>query len=282
MSNDFDWIAAGFDRIEGHVLDANGNIAGTTGTVTGGAAGSPGFRILGAKVAPIVAPNADAVPDTGDDAFLGSFLFPSAAVRQFQLDGAVSGLQINSYLGSGNVMQVGNSDLGFLDTIPFSPVNVALLVNSQAKSQVAGNVGQGIWSGIIVAKAQGIPIGRETFSERAAGVFRWQFIFSLADRFPWGETFNTTVHGISQATLVQWSGNYRKGWHRFTGDGATVTFGPLKYTPASTSLNDVIVYKNGYRQTTGITVNTTAKTLTFSVAPANNDVIAVYYDHVGS
>ena len=281
MSNDYSWLAAGLDRAEGHVLDSSGNICGTSTTLATGATGSNGFRILGAKVAPIVAPNPDAIPDTGDDVFLGSFLFPSAAVRQFQLDAAVSNLDVNAYMNGSNLYQVGNSEIGFMDINPFSPVNVAIITNTQAKSQVAGNVGQGIWSGAIVMKAQGIPIGRQTMQERAAGVFRWHFVFSLSDRFPWGETFNQGVHGITQATFVQWSGNYRKAWFAARGDNATLAFGPLKYTPASTSLLDVIVYKNGYRQYSGVTINAVTKMVTFGSAPALNDTISVYYDNTG-
>lgn len=281
MTNDLSFITAGLDRIEGQVLDTNGIIAGTTGTVASGAAGSAGFRILGAKEAQnIGAPSPDIVPVTGDDAYLGGFIFPSAAARQFALVCAVMGFDVQGYLGSGSPYNIGNSSVGFIDVSPFAPVNVALITNNQAKSQQAGNVGNGIWSGYILPKVQGIPLGRESMQERAAGAIRMAFIISPTDRFPWGETFNPSVHTISTAVYVPWSGNNRKAFQRFTGDNTTTVFGPLLYTPASSSLNDVVVYVNGYRRTSGITISTTAKTLTFSPAPASNDVIAVYYDHV--
>lgn len=281
MTNDLSFITAGLDRIEGQVLDTNGIIAGTSGTVASGAAGSPGFRILGAKEAQnIGAPAPDIVPVTGDDAYLGGFIFASAAARQFALVCAVMDFSTQQYLGSGNAYNVGNSSISFIDVTPFAPVNVALITNNQAKSQQAGNVGTGIWSGYILPKVQGIPLGRETMQERAAGAIRMAFILSPSDRFPWGETYNQSVHGVQTSVYNPWSANNRKAFHRFTGDGSTTVFGPLQYTPASTSLNDVVVYVNSYRRTTGITVSTTAKTLTFSPAPSNNDVIAVYYDHV--
>lgn len=280
MSNDLSWLGAGLDRVEGHVLDSNGYIAGTTGTVAGGAAGSPGFRLVGAQAFPAAAPSPVTVPIEGDDSYMGGFVYPSAAIRGAKLTAAVQGLDINQILGSGNSYNIGNSSIGFIDVMPFSPVNVALIVTSQAKSQQAGNIGNGIWSGVIIAKCQGIPTGRETFAARQAGAFAWEFVFSPSDRLPWGETFNPTVHGINTDIFTPWSANYRKAMHRFTGDNATLAFGPLLYTPASTSLLDVVVYKNGYRQTTGVTINATTKFITFGSAPATNDVIAVYYDHV--
>jgi hypothetical protein len=282
LSNDLQWITAGLDRIEGHVLDSNGIIGGTTGTVATGAAGSSGFRILGAKeAANIGAPAPEITPVTGDDAYLGGFIFPSGNARQFLLTAAVIDLQVGQYFGAGNSQNVGNSSLGFLDVLPFSLINVALITVSQSKSQASGNVGTGIWSGFILPKVQAFPLGRETQSERAAVASRWQFVISISDRLPWGETFTTGVHGIQQANYVQWSSNNRKTFHRFNGDGGTTVFGPLKYVPASSSLLDVVVYKDNYRQTSGITINTTTKQLTFTPAPGNNSVIAVYYDHTG-
>lgn len=279
MTNDLQWVMAGLDRVEGMVLDSSGNICGTTSTAPTGAAGSNGFRILGAKEAPVSAPDPTTVPVTGDDNYIAGFVFASDAVRSFILTAAVQDLNVAQYMGSGNAYAIGNSQVGFVDGQPFGPINVALLFNSQLKSQTPGNVGQGIWGGIIVPRAQGIPLGRQTSAERAAGIMRYSFTFSMADRFPWGETFNSSVHGVSQSSHMPWSANNRKAWFRATGNAALTTFGPLTYTPASTSLNDFVVYVNGYRRTANITVDTVNKQFTFTSPPANNDVIAVFYDH---
>lgn len=280
MANDQDWISAGFDRIEGMVLDSSGNLSGTTTTLANGGF-SNGFRIWGAKVAPITVPSPDTTPVSGDDAYLGGFLFPSQAIRTFKLQGARANLNPNAILGSGNVYNVGNGTVGFIDVTPFNPVTVALIAVSRAQSQQSGNVGNGIFSGIIVAKAQGIPTGRETLAERAAGQFAWDFIFNMSDRFPWGETYIPATHGVVTASLVPWSSANRKAFATARGDGVTTSFGPLNYTPASTSLSDVVIYVNGYRQTSGVTINTVTKMVTFSVAPLAGAVIAFYYDNLG-
>lgn len=281
MSNDLATIFAGFDRCEGHVLDVAGVIAGTAvaGPATG-AAGSPGFRLLGIKdAANIGVPDPVDTPITGDDHYIGTFLYPSAAARKFTLTAAVQGLDINQILGNGNAMAIGNSEVGFYDNVPFAPVNVALIVTSQSKSAQGSNVGLGLWGGYILPQIQIVPLGRQTLQERAAGIMRFGVIESQGAAYPWGETFQQGVHGITQAVEIAWTANNRKAMHRFTGDGATTIFGPLLYPPATTSLNDVVVYKNGYRLTAGVTVNIAAQTLTFAPAPANNDKIAVYYDH---
>lgn len=279
MTSDLQWVMAGLDRVEGFVLDSSGNISGTSSTAPTTAAGSNGFRIIGAKDGGPSVPDPVLTPITGDDNFIANFIFPSAAARTFMLQAAVQDLNVAQYMGSGNAYAIGNSEVGFVDANPFTPTNVALLFNSQLKSQTPGNVGQGIWGGIIVPRAQAIPLGRQTFQEHVAGIMRYAFIFSMADRFPWGETFNSITHGVNYSSFMPWSSNNRKAWFRATGNGAITTFGPLQYTPASTSLSDVVVYINGYRQTTGITVDIPSKNLIFSPAPANNAVVAVYYDH---
>lgn len=281
MANDLASIFAGFDRAEGHVLDSTGIIGGTSGTVAVGAAGSPGFRILAVKDAQNAgSPDADAVPITGDDVYQGGFIFPSAQVRKFTLTAAVQGLDVNSYMNNISPYAIGNSEVGFLDATPFTTLNLALILTSQQKSAQGGNQGLGMFGGYIIPEIQGVPLGRQTFQERAAGINRIGFVESQAAQFPWGETFKLGVHQILSAVLIPWLSAYRKALHRFTGDGATTTFGPLLYQPATTSLSDVVVYINGYKQTAGITVNQSAQTLTFAPAPANNAKIAVYYDHL--
>ena len=137
-----------------------------------------------------------------------------------------------------------------------------------------------MFSGYIIPQIQAVPLGRQSQTERAAGINRIGFVESKSAQFPWGETFTLGVHKILQAVLIPWISQYRKAMHRFTGDGSTMVFGPLLYVPASTSLNDVVVYVNGYRQTAQITVQQTAQTITFVSAPALNAKIVVYYDHL--
>lgn len=278
--NDLAVIMGGFDRAEGHVLDSAGIIGGTSGTVAPGAAGSAGFRILAAKDAQnIGAPEPDAIPITGDDVYQGGFIFPSAAVRKFTATAAVLGLDINGYLNNIPPYAIGNSEVGFLDATPFTTLSLALLVTSQAKSAQGTDTGQGMFNGYIIPQIQGVPLGRQTLQERAAGINRIGFIENLAAQFPWGETFKLGIHFITQAVLIPWISSYRKAMHRFTGDNVTTVFGPLLYPPATTSLLDIVVYVNGYRQTANITVQQTAQTITFTTPPANNAKIAVYYDH---
>lgn len=280
MSNDLAVIMAGFDRIEAHVLDSSGVIAGLGNLLPGQS--SNGFRLLAVKNAPnIGVPNADTTAITGDDDYQGGFGFPSQQVRQTVAEFAVEALDVNGYLGGGSPYAIGNSEVGFLDASPFAPSNLAIIANGQAKSAQGANLGLGLFTGMIFPQIQGIPLGRQNMQERAAGNNRIQLIASKAAQFPWGETFQQAVHTIITAVQVPFIANNRKAMWAARGDGVTTVFPTdLLYTPASSSLSDVVVYKNGYKMTTGVTVSVANKRLTFSPAPANNDKLACYYDHI--
>lgn len=281
MANDLAAVFAGFDRMEGHVLDSTGFIAGKTGTVAPGGS-DPGFRILGIKEAQNMGvPEPEVVPVVGDDHYIAGFVFPSQAARRFTAVAAVVGLDVIQYMGSGNAYAVGggNIEVGFLDVVPFSPVNVALISTSQAKSGQGADVGLGQYGGYIVSQCQGIPLGRQTMQEKAAGAMRFGFIESLAGQFPWGETYQTTPHGVTQSAIQPWQSLFRIAMQRLTGNGVLTVF-PLLYQPASTSLADVLVYFGGVLQTTGYTIQQAAQTITFTPAPTNNQKIAVVYNHL--
>lgn len=282
MANDLAVIMAGFDRMEGQVLDTAGVIGGTTGTVAPGATGSNGFRVLGGKDAQNVgAPDPEVTPDTGDDSYLGGFIFPSAQARKFIHTAAVLGLDINGIINSTLPYAIGSAEVGFLDVQPFLTISMALILTSQAKSAQGSNLGQGEFSGYIIPQIQGVPLGRQTLQERAAGISRIGFVESQAAQFPWGETFKLGVHAVQTAILIPWIAPYRLAMYRATGDGSTVTFGPLLYQPASVNIaTDVSIYVNGYKQSAGVTVNQTAQTITFISPPANGSKICIIYGHL--
>lgn len=287
-NNVLKYIAAGFDRLEGHVLDGNNIANGTSSTtqVATGAAGSPGFRITGVKTSAITVPEPDVVPVTGDDSYLAGFIFPSANVRSFDIEASIEDLTNNTYFQLSKTYNIGNSSVGILDIPTPTLPSVCLIAVSNAKSEQSGSVGNAQFGGVIIPVCQIFPLGRTTFSERTAAVFRARVVMTQGQAFPWGETFTTTNVGTTAGTIVEWSAQHRKAIQRFTGDGGTQTFGPLNYIPASTSLNDVVVYvvdpTTGVPtiQVAGVTVNQAARTITFGVAPALNSKIIVYYDYV--
>lgn len=275
------FFSDGLDSAFLQVLDTNGNLGGIGSSLTAGTFDN-GVQLKGAKALPATVPESETVPNTGDDIYLGGIVYSSAAPREFVFTAAISNFLPSQYMTGGvnKAYNIGNSTISFQDPQNFNTVSCAILANAKAVSQETTSQGQAMYDQLILFQVLGTPLGRESREERAAGIYRWKFVVNQSSQMPWGETFNSSVHGVTGATSGDMSSNYRKAWAVSTGNGVATAFTGLQFTPASTSLSEVLVYVNGYRQTTGVTVSTSGKSVTFSVAPANGAVIAVLYSYI--
>lgn len=286
LANITQYISAGFQRLDFHRLDSNGLPAGVTGVITPGATGAAAGRILAAKTMNVNIPAADAQPVTGDNILQGTFIFPSAAARSFDVEFAADDfLDREAFQGIKN-RNIGNLSFAGRDVAPFALNNISLIAVSNASSKMSGSSGLGMYAGIFANRAQMILRGRNSFAERAAAAYLGTVVLNLQDAYPWGETFQAGVEGYTQSYVEDWTHAYPVTVHRWKQTGALTTF-LLGETPASTDLNDVLVYvldTNGIptRKTTGVTVSAAAKSLTFSVAPTDQYDIVAFYGYIPS
>ena len=92
----------------------------------------------------------------------------------------------------------------------------------------------------------------------------------------WGTTFNLTDDGFLRAQETKWVTEFKPKIVGFIGDGTTTVFNlPTAYPAQATTKIDLWV--NGVKTTSGITLATTS--ITFTVAPANNTNITVFYEY---
>lgn len=286
LANVTKYISAGFQRLDFHRLDTNGLPAGVTGTITAGATGAAAGRILAAKTMNINIPAADAVPVTGDNVLQGSFIFPNASPRSFDVEFAADDFLAREAFQGIKTRNIGNLSFAGRDVNPFTLNNLMILGVSNASAKNTGVSGLGMYAGIFANRAQMTVRGRNSFAERAAASYLGTVVLNLQDSYPWGETFQTGNEGYTQSYVEDWTHAYPVTVHRWRQTGALTTF-YLGETPASTDLNDVLVYvldTNGIptRKTTGVTINAAAKSLTFSVAPTDQYDIVAYYGYVPS
>lgn len=271
-------IAAGFEILEFHVLDSVGYASGATGTVASGATGAAAGRIKAVKTMDIQVSDPEAVNITGDDNFQGQFIFAPNQGPSFIIEMAINNLTNDAVFQSTTVEDLGNISLGVEQPADPSYPDITLLAVSRAKSKEVGTDGVSQYAGVIIPKTQIVPLGRSGFNERGEATYRYRVIASTSDADPWGKTYTNATNGTTGAVIRPWSAANRVTTHRFTGDAATLAF-VLSQTPASTSLSDVIVFKDGLRMTTGVTVVVATKTVTFSVAPATGSKIVIFYEY---
>lgn len=270
-------IAAGFARVDFHVLDSAGIAAGPTGSITSGAAGSAAGRILGAQSAETGVAEALTVNISGDDGNLGAFVFGPAEINAFNLDVGAHNLTNDATFQSTSVEDQGDISIGVLDPGLPTYVDVSLLLVSRAKAKQSGSDGVANYTGLIIPKCNIVPQGRITFQGREGGGFRYRVQPTRTDTLPYGKTLTDSTNGTQNGVYFPWSAENPITIHRWTGTGAVTDF-TLGETPASTAVSKMRVFINT-TLTTAVSVVVATKTLTISPAPANGAKIVAMYEY---
>lgn len=202
-------------------IDGNGFMVGSATTApSSGAAGSPMIKLVGIKEAPAAVPEAEVVQSTGDDDLISEFDFTNTQSRSFVAEFAVDDLNLTALLQGTLVETVGEIKMTGLDVIAPAELNVCVILQSRAKKQDAGVVGQKGWSGTILPIATAKPLGRNGFSERSPGVFRLQITPQTAGNHPWGITIADANAGTTGQRFTTFTAENPITMHAHTGTGA--------------------------------------------------------------
>lgn len=275
------YIAAGFARLDFHVLDSKGLPAGVVGgTVSAGRTGVPAGRISAVVTANLNIPASTPVPVPGDNVLQGTFQFPSDAPRSFEVQFSEDDFADRRAFQNIITRAIGNHQFAGRDIIPFQLNNVMLIGVSNASAKAPGIAGLGMYAGVFATRAQMTVQGRNTFANRAAAVFAGTVTLNAMDSYPWGETFQIGTEGYLQSFVEDWTLAYPVTVHRWVGATGNTVF-DFGETPASSNLDDTLIYTidaNGVvnRKTAGVTISTTGKTATFSIAPDGLDIVSWY------
>jgi hypothetical protein len=226
-------IAAGNTYAFMAFINENGFMVGSATTApSAGAAGSPMIRITGIKTASPTVPEPEVVQVTGDDTLLGEFDFDSLTQRSFTIEVAVQDLEAEALLLGTNVETVGQIKLGALDILNPAELNACLIIQSRAKKQDTGVVGQKGWNGVIIPIATVKPLGRDTFAERGPAVFRYFVTPQIASNNPWGVTILDVNAGTTGLRYRPFTAENPITMHAHTGNGALQSW-TLDYQPIS-------------------------------------------------
>ncbi len=264
MSGSRSNIAAGTQLAYYGIYDTAGRLKGsTTGTLAQGAIGSSMKRLVGIKRANPGPTEPEDVQISGDDGPIGSIAFGPGETPSFIIENAVFDLDIQADLQGTTVEELQDLRLGVAQ--PENPVypDICLIIQGKAKKQDAGVKGIKAWVGVIVPVASVIPLGREEFSERTAGVNRYQVNTQVASKKPWGVTIADGDLGTTGAPLLPFTSDNPIAMHSFLGDGAVAIYGPLLNTPVA--VGKIIIHEgNGQLidPTTDFTVDLVTKLLT--------------------
>jgi len=283
MANAARAIQAGFRRCIVHLLDTSGYAMGITGSLANGSdAGS--YQMMGVKTGDMQLPEPDKTDITGDDRFLGAFVWPLSASPSGSIEAAVYDQDLFTALEGTTKRALGGAELHVLGGQEASPKDVCMVFQSEAKSQTTGFAGLSKKFGIIVPKAAVSVLGPSTFNERGEINARLAVTIQSADKYPWGEALSVANEGVTNGVMIPFTSDYWVDIHAFVGDGSTTTV-TLDHTPAGDGTGTparVLVWKNGtaLTVTSDFTVNTSTKVVTFVTAPAAGDKVIIWYEWV--
>lgn len=154
----------------------------------------------------------------------------------------------------------------------FEP-SVALLLYQMA---VGLDTGKQYWHSYVMPSARVIQKPNAMQAEKNPTVY--QVAPNRVSKHIWGEAFSMATEGFLSGQMVRLWSNYPPRIAAYLGDGTATEFNfPANYPAISTA--GVVVWKNGTKVVSGLTVTTTK--ITFSVAPALNDVIVVLREYSG-
>lgn len=268
-------IAAGFDRLEYHMLDANGIAAGASGSLSAGATGAPAGRMRGVKTSDINIPEPDITNITGDDSPLGNFIWSPTTLPGFNIDVAVADLQDEGYFQGTIPENSGDMTFGVWQPKEQEFPDFCLIGVSRAKSKMSGTDGVSGFSGIVIPKCNVVPLGRVSFTEREGAVFRYRVAVNMSDAYPWGQTLKTAVQGTQGGAVFPWTAENRITMHAWTGTGAVTTFNTQE-TPASSSANKMRIFVDSVINSGGLTITPASKSVLISPTPGSVRVVGVY------
>jgi hypothetical protein len=268
-------IAAGFDTLEYHMLDANGIAAGPSGSITAGATGSAAGRMRGVKTSDINIPEPDITNITGDDSAQGNFIWSPTTLPGFNIDVAVADLQDEGYFQGTTAENSGDLTFGVWQPKDQDFPDFCLIGVSRAKSKMSGSDGVSGYSGIIIPKCNIVPLGRVSFTEREGAVFRYRVAVNMSDGYPWGQTLKTATQGTTGGAVFPWTAENRITIHAWTGNSVVSSFNTQE-TPASSSVNKMRVFVDKVINSGGVTVTTATKTVALVPTPGAVRVVAVY------
>src|SRR5690554_5296854 len=250
-------VSAGLDTIYAGLVDADGLFGGTT-AAPAEASDNGGFRVLGPQSADLTIPEMERVNVPGSDGRLATFQFDAVEESGFIFEAGAIDMDMAAASQKDAVDDVA-SIYKLLGLRPGrrTPQTMWWVMNSQAKSQASGSLGNPGWL-VLVLKVEVTYLGPSGIANRGPHTHRFSAIAQPADTYPWGQT---PASGMSYDGWLFHSEN-RMRLHRHEGDNSDTTF-TLSELPVAA--DRVHVYKAGTLQTitTDYTVNTETGVVTY-------------------
>lgn len=264
---------AGLRHIQLYKLDSNGYPHDTES----GATPYGGVQLEGAQAFPSTRPDPQVITHPGDDQVIAQDSLPPTAMETATLQTAKSNLTVDAILQGVAVKQVGDGNMigRFTDRQGQEP-QVTLFGWRQALVTAKGDplFGKRAYFTRMYPKTRVIAKGSSTIQQGQPDTNDYNIIPTRVTAPPWGEDFALDDEGFLEASSLEFVTEFPPTMDSWRGNNTLVTFN-LSWTPISVA--KTAVWVNGVAATV-LSVNTGAKTVTLSSAPANNAAVVAWYE----
>lgn len=270
------FFAGGFERAQAGAIDSNGYFIGSAITLANGA-NSGMLQLQGANSADVPTAGQRVIQPEGDDGVVGRIKLPGINEIAFPLNLKVFDATFAALVQGTKAYAV--EEWTMVDFDPYQPTypTLCMLFTRKASSKVSGSPGSGYENLLLFACKASFSGAGGLQSGANDATYSFDVTVDRSTKTPWGDTLSIANDGTTQSSgKLFWSEN-RVSMHAFKGNASLTNFA-VTYTPSSAVLNTKnLVFKNGTKQTTGVTIS--GKTFTFGAAPANGDNVVVVYEH---
>jgi hypothetical protein len=264
----------------------NGNYPyGATGTIANGSdSGMPrytGFASLALTVA-----DAPIEPIIADGGVIGQFIGTPLEIISGAMVARGADLNFHAAASGLSIYADGQHDAIMWSQTCNTYGNLAMVINSKAKSLASGSLGESGWyvTEVFNVEVQPKPASLDGTSF-AAKDLNYVLSVNQVDTELNGVSFaNGTNYGAKKAYARTYWSEYPVHYHTHIGDNSDTTL-TLSYTPAADSTNKVKVWQAGTALTYGAgagNVTNSGTTVTFGTAPGAGVVSIIRYEFLPS
>jgi hypothetical protein len=260
----------------------NGNYPyGATGTIANGSDASM-QRYTGFASLALTVPDAPIEPIVADGGVIGQFLGTPLEVTSGALTTRAVDLNFYAAASGLSIYADGNFDAVMWSQTCNTYGNLALVINSKAKSTASGSLGENGWwvTEIYNVEAQAKPVSLDGTSFAAKDV---TFVLSVnqVDTELSGVSFSNGTNYTARKSYARtyWS-EYPVCYHTHVGDGSDTSL-TLAFTPAGDSSARVKAWKDGTAVTYGAgagNFTNTGTAVTFGTAPGAGEKTVIRYE----
>jgi hypothetical protein len=216
-------LSGGFRTAEAYLLDIDGYITGSTGTLDPITA-TGGFFISGVKTAAYKAIEPLVLTGTGEDQFQGHIDEPQQEAPAFDLTGSVSNLTLDGAAQTTNVVSMGNASVGVIQPTLPTYVDMAMIFWRLAISKDAATTGSSTYEGVVFPKVQLVPMGSDGMGEKKITDYKWHVICNPTTIWPTGDLLSALNFNTTSGPEFPVTSPHKLRWYGWVGDGNTKVF----------------------------------------------------------